>query len=63
MVSAYCVRCKEKGKEMKKPEIVKTSRGGFMAKGQCPDCGTKMSVMLSKEGAEKAIKGGAKKSF
>lgn len=63
MASGYCMKCKEKGKEMKEPEIAQTARGGYMAKGRCPDCGTKMSAMLSKESAEKAIKGGAKKSF
>lgn len=63
MASGYCMKCKAKGKEMKEPEIVQTARGGYMAKGRCPDCGTKMSAMLSKENAEKAIKDGAKKSF
>ncbi len=69
MAKGYCVKCgrgnKEKGKnkEMKNPEIKKTARGGFMAQGNCPDCGTKMSAMLSKDNAEKAIKDGAKKSF
>ena len=63
MVQAYCVKCKEKGKEMKEPEVVQTARGGYMAKGKCPACGTNMCAMLSKENAEKAIKEGAKKSF
>ena len=63
MAKAYCVKCKEKGKEMKDPEVVQTVRGGYMAKGQCPSCGTKMCAMLSKDNAEKAIKDGAKKSF
>lgn len=63
MVSGYCVKCREKGKEMKNPEIVQTSRGGYMAKGKCPSCGTNMSAMMSKENAEKAIKNGTKKSF
>jgi len=63
MVQAYCVKCKEKGKEMKEPEVVQTDRGGYMAKGKCPACGTNMCAMLSKENAEKAIKEGAKKSF
>lgn len=63
MVTAYCVKCKKKGQEMKDPEINKTSRGGFMAKGACPDCGTKMCAMMSKDNAEKAMKDGAKKSF
>jgi hypothetical protein len=63
MVTAYCVKCKKKGQEMKNPEIVQTARGGFMAKGECPDCGTKMCAMMSKDNAEKAIQEGAKKSF
>lgn len=69
MVTAYCVKCgkqdKEKGKnkEMKDPEITKTARGGFMAKGLCPDCSTKMCAMMSKDNAEKAISEGVKKSF
>ncbi|MBM3228417.1 hypothetical protein FJZ20_00830 [Candidatus Pacearchaeota archaeon] len=63
MVKGYCVKCKEKGKEMKSVEIVQTVRGGYMAKGTCSSCGTKMSVMMSKDNAEKAIKEGAKKAF
>jgi hypothetical protein len=70
MVTAYCVKCgkedKEKGKnkEMKNPEINQTARGGFMAKGACPDCGTKMCSIMSKENAEKAIATGkAKKAY
>jgi len=63
MAEAYCVKCKKKGQKMKDPCIVKTKRGGFMAKGKCPDCGTKMCAMMSKDNAEKAIKEGAKKSF
>jgi len=62
MVKGYCVKCKEK-REMKNPEIVQTARGGYMAKGNCSVCGTRMSAILSKENAEKAIKEGAKKSF
>lgn len=63
MAVGYCVKCKEKGREMKDPEIVKTSRGGYMAKGKCVTCNTNMSAMLSKDSAEKAIADGAKKSF
>lgn len=63
MVTGYCVKCKEKGREMKNPEIGQTSRGGYMAKGNCSICGTKMSAMMSKENAEKAIKAGVKKAF
>ena len=63
MVKGYCVKCKAKGREMKNPEIKQTPRGGYMAKGNCTSCGTKMSAMMSKDNAEKAIKDGAKKSF
>jgi len=66
MVVGYCVKCSRKDKkkrQMKDVAINQTARGGFMAKGTCVDCGTKMCVMMSKENAEKAIKEGAKKSF
>ena len=63
MVSGYCVKCKEKGREMKDPEIKQTARGGYMGQGNCTTCNTRMSAMLSKDNAEKAIKDGAKKSF
>lgn len=63
MAKGYCVKCKEKGRDMKGPEVVKTARGGFMAKGNCSDCGTKMSAMMSKDNAEKAVQDGAKKSY
>jgi hypothetical protein len=48
---------------MKDPEIKQTARGGYMAQGNCTTCNTRMSAMLSKDNAEKAIKDGAKKSF
>jgi hypothetical protein len=63
MVEAYCVKCKKKGQKMNDPEIVQTARGGYMAKGKCPDCGTSMCAMLSKDNAEKAISEGAKKAY
>ena len=64
MVTAYCVKCKEKGKTMKDPVINMTSKGGFMAKGTCPSCSTKMCAMMSKDNAEAAMNSGeAKKGF
>ena len=63
MVEAYCVKCKEKGRKMNNPVISQKARGGYMAQGGCSVCGTKMSAMMSKEKAEKAIKDGAKKAF
>lgn len=70
MVTGYCVKCgrgnKEKGKnkKMTNPEIKKTARGGYMSQGNCETCGTKMSAMMSKENAEKAVSSGeAKKAY
>jgi len=63
MVKAYCVKCKKKGTDMKDPEITQTARGGYMAKGKCPTCGTTMCAMMSKDNAEKAIKEGVKKAY
>jgi len=63
MVEGYCVKCRVKGREMKNPQIKQTARGGYMAQGNCSVCGTKMSAMMSKDNAEKAIRQGAKKSF
>ena len=31
--------------------------------GKCPNCGTTMCAMMSKDNAEKAIKSGAKKAY
>ena len=64
MVEAYCVKCKKKGQTMKDPKIEMTSRGGYMGKGACGDCGCKMCAMMSKDNAEKAIESGdAKKAY
>jgi hypothetical protein len=63
-ITAYCVVCKKKGQVMKDPVITKTARGGYMAKGQCPDCPTTMCAMMSEENAKKALESGeAKKDF
>jgi len=49
---------------MKEAVMTRTAKGGFMAKGKCPDCGTIMCAMMSAEKAEKAIKDGkAKKGY
>lgn len=50
-MKAYCVKCKKKGVLMMKPTIHRTKRGGYMAKGKCPKCGTTMCAMMSKETA------------
>jgi hypothetical protein len=64
MVTAYCVKCKKKGQKMNGAVISQTARGGYMAKGKCPVCGTVMCAMMSKDKADAAIKAGdAKKNF
>ncbi|NQU79103.1 hypothetical protein HQ545_05015 [Candidatus Woesearchaeota archaeon] len=63
MVEAYCVKCKKKGQPMKSPVINQTAKGGFMAKGKCPDCDTTMCAMMSKDNAEKAVVDGAEKNY
>ena len=63
MVKAYCVKCKKKGQKMNNPAINQTAKGGYMAKGKCPDCSTTMCAMMSKDNALKAVSDGAKKSF
>ncbi len=64
MVEAYCVKCKKKGQKMKDAVMTQTAKGGFMAKGKCPDCGTAMCAMMSAVNAEKAVKAGeAKKGY
>jgi len=62
MVKGHCMKCKEK-REMKEAEVTKTAKGGYMAKGTCVKCSTKMCAMMSKDNAEQAIKDGVKKSF
>ncbi len=63
MVTGYCVKCKEKGVELTDAEVVQTAKGGYMAKGKHAVCGTTVCAMMSKENAEKAVEGGAKKSY
>ncbi len=63
MVTAYCVKCKKKGVEMKDPAMHKTKKGGFMAKGSCPICGTTVCAMMSKDNAEKAMADGVSKAY
>ncbi len=63
MVEAYCVKCKKKGVTMGNPVINKTEKGGYMAKGKCPECDTTMCAMMSKDNADKAIAAGVKKNF
>lgn len=63
MATGYCVKCKEKGVELKDAEVVQTAKGGYMAKGKHEVCGTTVCAMMSKENAEKAVEEGAKKAY
>ncbi len=63
MVTGYCVKCKEKGVELTEAAIHQTAKGGFMAKGKHSKCGTVVCAMMSKDNAEKAVAGGATKSY
>jgi len=62
LLKAYCLKTKQK-EEMNEAVVTKTERGGYIAKGVNKD-GLKLSLILSKDNAEKAISDGvAKKGF
>ena len=62
-LTAYCTKTKEKNVVMESAEIVKTTRGGYMAKGVDKD-GNKMTKFLGEAAALKAIEDGvATKGF
>jgi hypothetical protein len=46
----YCVKCRKKQK-IKNGTIGKTAKGKPMAKGTCPECGTKVNRFLSQKDA------------
>jgi hypothetical protein len=62
MVMGYSVKAKKKV-EIQEPVIVRTAKGGYMAKGKCPETGITVCAMMSKDNAEKAIEEGAKKDY
>jgi hypothetical protein len=43
--------------------ISQTARGGYIAKGKCPETGITVCAMMSKDNAEKAVADGAKKDY
>ncbi|HTO15313.1 MAG TPA: hypothetical protein VLZ83_06065 [Edaphocola sp.] len=55
MLTAYCLKTKEKNVPMHNAVISKTSRGGFIAKGE-DESGNKMSAILGEAKALQAIK-------
>ncbi len=60
MLTAYCMKTKEKNVPMQDAVITKTSRGGYMAQGH-DGKGNKMTTMLAEEKALEAIKNGVAK--
>mgnify|MGYP000875004700 CR=1 FL=1 len=54
-IQGYSVKAKKKV-NIKDPTIEMTAKGGFIAKGKCPETGITVCAMMSKENAEKAIK-------
>ena len=56
MITAYCMKTKEKNVPMQDAVITKTSRGGYMAQGN-DGKGNKMTTMLGEAAALKAVAG------
>jgi hypothetical protein len=47
----YCVKCRKK-QQVKNGEVARTKKGRPMAKGICPECGTKVTRFLSEKDVE-----------
>jgi hypothetical protein len=63
MLTAYCMKTKEKNVPMQDAVITKTARGGYMAQGH-DGKGNKMTTMLGEATALEAVKNGvAKKAW
>ncbi|MEY2829500.1 MAG: hypothetical protein RIQ33_1358 [Bacteroidota bacterium] len=60
MITAYCMKTKEKNVPMQEAVISKTARGGYMAQGT-DGKGNKMTTMLGEAAALEAIKNGVAK--
>jgi len=58
----YSVKAKKKV-EIIDPVISMTAKGGYMAKGKCPETGITVCAMMSKDTAEKAVQDGATKAY
>ena len=60
MLTAYCMKTKEKNVPMQDAVITKTARGGYMAQGH-DGKGNKMTTMLGEARALEAVKDGVAK--
>jgi hypothetical protein len=61
-MEARCMKCKSQ-KEMVDAVMTKTSRGGYMVKGKCKECGCGMCRIMSEADANKEMAAGMKKEF
>ena len=63
MITAYCMKTKEKNVPMQDAVVAKTAKGGYMATGH-DGKGNKMAAIMSEAKALQAIKDGvAKQGF
>ena len=60
MLTAYCLKTKEKNVPMQDAVVTKTARGGYMAQGH-DGKGNKMTAILGEAKALKAIEDGVAK--
>ena len=60
MLTAYCMKTKEKNVPMQDAVITKTARGGYMAQGN-DGKGNKLTTLLGEAKALEAIKSGVAK--
>ncbi len=60
MLTAYCMKTKEKNVPLQDAVITKTARGGYMAQGN-DGKGNKMVTMLNEANALEAVKNGVAK--
>jgi len=56
-INGRCMKCKDT-RDMKDVKMTMTSRGGYMAKGKCVECGCGMCKIFSKDNALAAIESG-----
>jgi len=61
MITAYCMKTKEKNVPMQDAVITKTARGGYMAQGN-DGKGNKLTTMLGEAAALEAVKNGVAKT-
>lgn len=48
-ITAWCMRCQSNKKIKRGHQVIQMVNGRKMRKGECADCGTKTSTMVSKD--------------